>query len=49
MYKVTIITQFNTIVLEVEDLYSPEFQEIIEQPYVIEVKAEKIQDLTLKK
>ena len=42
MYKVTIKTLYNTIVLEVEDLYSEKMQEIYNQPYIVEVKAEKI-------
>ena len=42
MYKVTIVTKYNTINLECEDLYSPEMQEIFSQPYILEVKAEKI-------
>ena len=42
MYKVTIITKYNTIHLECEDLNSPEMQEIFNQPYVIEIKAEQV-------
>ena len=42
MYKVTIVTIYNTIVLEVEDLYSEQMQEIYNQPYVLEVRAEQI-------
>ena len=42
MYKVTIKTLYNTIVLEVEDLYSEQMQEIYNQPYIVEVRAEKI-------
>lgn len=49
MYKVEIITKYNTIELEVEDIYSKEFIEIIEQPYVIEVKAERIKEKLLKR
>ena len=42
MYKVTIVTLYNTIVLEVEDLYSEKMQEIYNQPYIVEVRAERI-------
>lgn len=43
MYKLTIKTKYNTITLEVEDYAAPEVQEVLEQPYVIEVKIEKIE------
>ena len=42
MYKLTIKTKYNIITLEVEDYNTPEVQEILEQPYVIEVEIEKI-------
>lgn len=42
MYNVTIKTKYNVIHLQVEDLNSPEFVEICEQPYVEEIKAEQI-------
>ena len=42
MYKVTIKTLYNTINLEVEDINSPEVQEIFNQPYVLEIRAEEI-------
>lgn len=48
MYNVEIITKYNVIHLQVEDLQNEEFIEIIEQPYVIEVKAEKVKELILK-
>ena len=41
MYIATIKTKFNTIRLEVEDINSPEFIEITEQPYVEEIRIEK--------
>ena len=41
MYIATIKTKYNTIRLEVEDTNSPEFQEILEQKYIEEVKIEK--------
>ena len=43
MYKITIKTIYNTIVLEREDYNTPEMQEIYEQPYVQEVEIEKIE------
>lgn len=49
MYKVTIKTKYNIINLEVEDINSPEFLEIAEQPYVIEVLVEKEKILSLNK
>ncbi len=44
MYKVTIITKYNTIHLECEDLNTPEMQEIFNQPYVLEIKAEQVKE-----
>ena len=49
MYKVEIKTRYNVIHLEVEDLNDPEFVEICEQPYVQEVRAERIKELTIEK
>lgn len=49
MYKITIKTKYNTINLEVEDYNDPQIQEILEQPYVLETKIEKIPVLELKK
>ena len=42
MYKIMIKTKYNTINLEVEDLNSPEIHEILEQPYIVEVKIEQV-------
>ena len=42
MYQITIKTKYNIINLEVEDLKSPEIQEILEQPYILEVKIENL-------
>ena len=42
MYKVTIITKYKTIHLECEDLNTPEMQEIFNQPYVVEIRAEQV-------
>lgn len=46
MYKIHIITKFNEIDLEVEELTSKVW-EIIEQPYVIEVFIEKQRELDI--
>lgn len=48
MYKITIKTKYNIINWEVEDYNAPEVQEVLDQPYVIEVKIEKIKTLELK-
>lgn len=42
MYNATIKTKYNTINMKVEDINSQEFQEICEQPYIIEVRIEHI-------
>lgn len=49
MYKVEIKTKYNVIHLEVEDLQDEQFQEIVNQPYVIEVRAEQIKTKELTK
>lgn len=49
MYKVEIITEYNTIHLEVEDVNTPEMKEIFSQPYIKEVNIEKEKVLTRKK
>lgn len=52
MYEVIIFTNIESlpqISLQVEDLNSPELQEILTQPYVTGVKANKIKELTLEK
>lgn len=43
MYQITITTKYNTIVLNVEDYNTPQVQEILEQPYIIQVKIEKVE------
>lgn len=45
MYIATIKTKYNTITLEVEDINSPDFIEITEQPYVEEIRIEKKIDI----
>lgn len=40
MYKVRIKTKYNVIELEVEDIHTPEMDEIFNQPYVEEVYIE---------
>lgn len=47
MYNVTIVTKYNTIHLVVEDIYSDEFKELLEQPYIVSVEIHK--QLVLKK
>ena len=42
MYQITIKTKYNVINLQVEDYTSPEVQEILEQPYVEEIRIENI-------
>lgn len=49
MYKATIKTKYNTIILNIEDTNDEQFKEICEQPYVIEIKIEKEKALNLKK
>ena len=49
MYRITIKTKYNTIVLEVESYSTPEVQEILAQPYITEVKIDKIEAKTLRK
>jgi len=48
MYLITIKTKYNVIRWEVEEYNSPEVQEVIEQPYVEEVKIEQIKEKVLK-
>lgn len=43
MYKVTIITKYNEIHLECENLHDEKIQEIFNQPYVLEIKAEQVE------
>ncbi len=43
MYRITIKTKYNTIVLEREETNTPELQEIYDQPYIVEVKIDKIE------
>jgi hypothetical protein len=49
VYEITIKTKYNTIHLKCEDYNDPQIQEILEQPYVLEVKIEKIKTMELKK
>lgn len=48
MYQITITTKYNTIVLNVEDYNTPQVQEILEQPYIIQVKIEKVDKAKVK-
>lgn len=45
MYRITIKTKYNVIVLEREDYNTPEMQEIFEQPYILEIKIDKMEDI----
>lgn len=42
MYRITIKTKYNTIVLDVDDYNIPQVQEILEQPYIVEVKIDNL-------
>jgi len=46
MYRIIIKTKYNVITLEREDYNTPELKEVYEQPYVEEIKIEKIKTLT---
>ena len=43
MYRITIKTKYNTIVLDVENYNIPQVQEILEQPYIVEVQIENLE------
>lgn len=49
MYSVDIVTEYNRIHLEVEDINTPEMKEILSQPYILEVEINKQKVLTRKK
>lgn len=49
MYRIIIKTKYNVITLEREDYNTPEMKEILEQPYIEEVRIEKIKEKTLVK
>ena len=49
MYKITIKTKYNVINLEVEDYTTPEVQEILEQPYILEVRIDNLDKVKVKK
>lgn len=42
MYRLTIKTKYNTIKLDVEDYTTPEVQEILEQPYIVEIQIDNL-------
>lgn len=42
MYRITIKTKFNTIVLEREEYNTPELQEVYDQPYVLEIQIDNL-------
>jgi len=41
MYTIDIITKYNEIHLEVEDIFTEQVKEILSQPYIIEVAIHK--------
>lgn len=43
MYRLTIKTKYNTIVLDVENYNIPQVQEILEQPYIVQVEIENLE------
>lgn len=43
MYRITIKTKYNTIQLDVENYNIPQVQEILEQPYIVEVKIDNLE------
>lgn len=45
MYKVRIKTKYNTINMNIEDLNNPEFVELCDQPYILEVEIENIKNV----
>lgn len=44
MYLIVIKTKYNVIKWEVEDYNTPEVKEVLEQPYIEEVRIEKIKE-----
>jgi hypothetical protein len=44
MYDIQIKTKFNVIQISVDDLEDPEVKEILEQPWVEEIKVDNVQD-----
>ena len=49
MYKLTITTTYNNIILTTDDYKKPEIQEILMQPYVIAVDIEEIKDTKVRR
>ena len=47
-YKLMIKTIYNTINLEVDDIYTEEIQELLSQPYIVEVNIERVRILRRK-
>ena len=42
MYQIKIITQYNEINIEREDIFTKEVQEILSQPYILEVEIHEV-------
>lgn len=49
MYHITIKTKYNVIEIDVDNYNTPEVQEIFEQPYVLEISIDKIDESKVKK
>lgn len=49
MYHITIKTKYNVIDLDVDDYNTPQMKEIFEQPYVLEISIDKIDENKVKK
>lgn len=49
MYRITIKTLYNVITLEVEDYNTSRIQEILEQPYIVEVQIENLNKTKVRK
>lgn len=44
MYLITLKTKYNVIEWKVENLCTPEVKEVLEQPYIEEIKIEQIKE-----
>lgn len=44
MYDIQIKTKFNVVQISVDNLEDPEVKEILEQPWVEEIKVDNVQD-----
>ncbi len=46
MYIIDVVTDYNKIHLEVEDIYDPNIIELISQPYIQSVTIRKVRERT---